>query len=215
MMTTSSAPAQPRGLNLTNTPFSSFVDIDAERRALYNKFGRTYLLGARLSYSEREREEGSPHPRARTAAWLSSPLHLHAEAPRHVAAAEAQLRQELEAEVARSCTAAIPLEVETQKRSRLDATKCRSSSTCMRRQTTTTRSPRTSGCARSARPAQLAACQYRTCRLLCSAYQPSGSQGACAYSDGLCLARGIEGPYRGARRWRAEQSYSVTQFIRC
>jgi TonB-dependent receptor len=37
-------------LNLTDAPFSSRVDIDAERRALYNKFGRTYLLGARFSY---------------------------------------------------------------------------------------------------------------------------------------------------------------------
>jgi iron complex outermembrane receptor protein len=37
-------------LNLTDAPFSSRVDIDAERRALYNKFGRTYMLGARVSY---------------------------------------------------------------------------------------------------------------------------------------------------------------------
>ena len=37
-------------LNLTDAPLSSRVDIDAERRALYNKFGRTYLLGARLRY---------------------------------------------------------------------------------------------------------------------------------------------------------------------
>jgi iron complex outermembrane receptor protein len=37
-------------LNLTDTPVSSRVDIDAERRNLYNRFGRTYLLGARLSY---------------------------------------------------------------------------------------------------------------------------------------------------------------------
>jgi iron complex outermembrane receptor protein len=37
-------------LNLTDAPFSSRVDIDAERRALYNKFGRTYLLGARVQY---------------------------------------------------------------------------------------------------------------------------------------------------------------------
>jgi outer membrane receptor protein involved in Fe transport len=37
-------------LNLTNTPLSARVDIDAERRGLYNKFGRTFLLGARLQY---------------------------------------------------------------------------------------------------------------------------------------------------------------------
>jgi iron complex outermembrane recepter protein len=37
-------------LNLTNTPFDGTVDIDARRRALYNKNGRTFLLGARLSY---------------------------------------------------------------------------------------------------------------------------------------------------------------------
>jgi TonB-dependent receptor len=37
-------------LNLTNAPLSALVDIDAERRAVYNKFGRTYLLGARVSY---------------------------------------------------------------------------------------------------------------------------------------------------------------------
>jgi TonB-dependent receptor len=37
-------------LNLTDAPFSSKADIDAERRVLYNKFGRTYLLGARVSY---------------------------------------------------------------------------------------------------------------------------------------------------------------------
>jgi iron complex outermembrane receptor protein len=37
-------------LNLTDTPASGLVDIDAERRAVYNQFGRTYLLGARLQY---------------------------------------------------------------------------------------------------------------------------------------------------------------------
>jgi len=37
-------------LNLTNAPFSSKSDIDAGRRNLYNKFGRTFLLGARLQY---------------------------------------------------------------------------------------------------------------------------------------------------------------------
>jgi TonB-dependent receptor len=38
------------GLNVINTPVSVRVDVDAERRALYNKFGRTFLLGARVSY---------------------------------------------------------------------------------------------------------------------------------------------------------------------
>jgi outer membrane receptor protein involved in Fe transport len=37
-------------LNLTDTPGVGRVDIDAKRLAVYNKFGRTYLLGARLSY---------------------------------------------------------------------------------------------------------------------------------------------------------------------
>jgi iron complex outermembrane receptor protein len=37
-------------LNLTNTPGSGHVDVDAERRATYTKNGRTFLLGARLSY---------------------------------------------------------------------------------------------------------------------------------------------------------------------
>jgi outer membrane receptor protein involved in Fe transport len=38
------------GLNVTNTPFSQRVDVDAERRALYNQNGRTFLLGARVNY---------------------------------------------------------------------------------------------------------------------------------------------------------------------
>ncbi len=37
-------------LNLTNTPISTRVDVDANRRVLYNKAGRTYLLGARYSF---------------------------------------------------------------------------------------------------------------------------------------------------------------------
>lgn len=37
-------------LNLLDTPGAGRVDIDAERRATYTKFGRTYMLGARLSY---------------------------------------------------------------------------------------------------------------------------------------------------------------------
>jgi iron complex outermembrane receptor protein len=37
-------------LNLTDAPLSSRFDVDAERRNLYNKFGRTYLLGARFQY---------------------------------------------------------------------------------------------------------------------------------------------------------------------
>ena len=36
--------------NLTNTPFAQKVDVDANRRNLYNKSGRTFLLGARLTY---------------------------------------------------------------------------------------------------------------------------------------------------------------------
>ena len=38
------------GLNLLNTPGSGRVDVDAERRAVYTKTGRTILLGARFSY---------------------------------------------------------------------------------------------------------------------------------------------------------------------
>lgn len=38
------------GLNVINTPVSGRVDVDAERRAVYNKFGRTFLLGARMTY---------------------------------------------------------------------------------------------------------------------------------------------------------------------
>jgi iron complex outermembrane receptor protein len=37
-------------LNLTNAPLSALIDVDAERRGVYNKFGRTYMLGARVSY---------------------------------------------------------------------------------------------------------------------------------------------------------------------
>ena len=37
-------------LNLLNTAGSGRVDVDAERRAIYNKTGRTFLLGARFSY---------------------------------------------------------------------------------------------------------------------------------------------------------------------
>jgi iron complex outermembrane recepter protein len=37
-------------LNLTDAALSNKSDIDAERRNVYNKFGRTYLLGARLQY---------------------------------------------------------------------------------------------------------------------------------------------------------------------
>ena len=37
-------------INLTNTPFATKVDVDAKRRVLYNKTGRTVLLGARFSY---------------------------------------------------------------------------------------------------------------------------------------------------------------------
>ena len=36
-------------INLINTPYATKVDVDAERRVLYNKTGRTILLGARLS----------------------------------------------------------------------------------------------------------------------------------------------------------------------
>jgi iron complex outermembrane receptor protein len=38
------------GLNLIDTPGASRVDVDAERRATYTKFGRTFLLGARVKY---------------------------------------------------------------------------------------------------------------------------------------------------------------------
>jgi TonB-dependent receptor len=38
------------GLNLTDSPFSQKVDVDAKRRLLYSKNGRTFLLGARVSY---------------------------------------------------------------------------------------------------------------------------------------------------------------------
>jgi iron complex outermembrane receptor protein len=37
-------------LNLTDTAFATKVDVDAERRVQYNKTGRTFLLGARVSY---------------------------------------------------------------------------------------------------------------------------------------------------------------------
>jgi len=37
-------------LNLLDTPGAGRVDVDAERRATYTKFGRTYMLGARLQY---------------------------------------------------------------------------------------------------------------------------------------------------------------------
>jgi TonB-dependent receptor len=37
-------------LNLTDTPLSARADIDAERRTLFNHFGRTFLLGARVTY---------------------------------------------------------------------------------------------------------------------------------------------------------------------
>jgi iron complex outermembrane receptor protein len=37
-------------LNLTNTPNSTRLDIDAQRRFTYTKAGRTFLLGARVSY---------------------------------------------------------------------------------------------------------------------------------------------------------------------
>lgn len=37
-------------LNLTNAPFARKIDLDAERRFLYNKAGRTFILGARISY---------------------------------------------------------------------------------------------------------------------------------------------------------------------
>jgi hypothetical protein len=38
------------GLNPTDAPFSWKVDVDAKRRLLYNRNGRTFLLGARVSY---------------------------------------------------------------------------------------------------------------------------------------------------------------------
>ena len=37
-------------LNLTNAPFAQRTDVDAERRFLYAKAGRTFILGARVSY---------------------------------------------------------------------------------------------------------------------------------------------------------------------
>jgi iron complex outermembrane receptor protein len=37
-------------LNLLDTPYATKVDVDAERRVLYNHTGRTILLGARYSY---------------------------------------------------------------------------------------------------------------------------------------------------------------------
>jgi iron complex outermembrane recepter protein len=37
-------------LNLTDTAFSQRADVDAQRRGLYNKYGRTFLLGARVTY---------------------------------------------------------------------------------------------------------------------------------------------------------------------
>ncbi len=37
-------------LNLTDAPFARKIDVDAERRFLYTKSGRTFLLGARVSY---------------------------------------------------------------------------------------------------------------------------------------------------------------------
>jgi outer membrane receptor protein involved in Fe transport len=37
------------GRNVTNTPFSQRVDVEAQRRALYSQYGRTFLLGARQS----------------------------------------------------------------------------------------------------------------------------------------------------------------------
>jgi iron complex outermembrane receptor protein len=37
-------------LNLTNAPFALRTDIDAQRRFQYNKAGRTFILGARVSY---------------------------------------------------------------------------------------------------------------------------------------------------------------------
>ena len=37
-------------LNLLNTPGSGRVDIDAQRRDFYGKNGRTYMLGARITY---------------------------------------------------------------------------------------------------------------------------------------------------------------------
>jgi iron complex outermembrane receptor protein len=37
-------------LNLTDTPYDAKVDVDANRRLLYNRTGRNFLLGARFSY---------------------------------------------------------------------------------------------------------------------------------------------------------------------
>ncbi len=37
-------------LNLTDAAFATKVDVDARRRVLYNKSGRTFLLGARFTY---------------------------------------------------------------------------------------------------------------------------------------------------------------------
>jgi iron complex outermembrane recepter protein len=37
-------------LNLLDTAYSTRVDVDARRRVLYNKTGRTFLLGARFTY---------------------------------------------------------------------------------------------------------------------------------------------------------------------
>jgi TonB-dependent receptor len=36
-------------LNLTNSPFSNRIDVDAQRRFFYNRAGRTFILGARVS----------------------------------------------------------------------------------------------------------------------------------------------------------------------
>ncbi|MEY2935582.1 MAG: hypothetical protein RL033_6331, partial [Pseudomonadota bacterium] len=38
------------GLNLTNSIGSQLIDVNAERRNIYSTQGRTYLLGARVSY---------------------------------------------------------------------------------------------------------------------------------------------------------------------
>jgi iron complex outermembrane receptor protein len=37
-------------LNLTNAPFALRTDVDAQRRFQYNRAGRTFILGARVSY---------------------------------------------------------------------------------------------------------------------------------------------------------------------
>jgi iron complex outermembrane receptor protein len=37
-------------INFTNTPIATGVDVDANRRVLYNHTGRNFLLGARLTY---------------------------------------------------------------------------------------------------------------------------------------------------------------------